>query len=156
MGDSMGSASVAATVVAGLVGFGAFAGAIATESRASASAETTVVATQSGARSADLVLVKWHADWCPKCRALNPVWESVSGDLAGGDVLFVHLDRTDDNDALQAEYMTSALGFGDQWDRYGRRTGVITLHDGETGKLLREFSPRDDADAIKSAIASAE
>lgn len=120
-----------------------------------ATAESTESRVLEGARSPELVLVKFHADWCPNCRRLNPVWDEVQKANAESDVLFVKLDRTDNASKLQAEYHSAELGIGQHWPAFGNRTGLIVLFDAESGRVVREFSAADSASTITAAIEDA-
>ena len=104
------------------------------------------------ARTPELVLVKFHADWCPNCRALNAPFASLTEELAEKGVLFVKLDRTDKADATQAEYHLASLGLGDHWAAFGKRTGLVVLFDPATKRVVREFTAKDNADTIRRVI----
>lgn len=108
--------------------------------------------TDAGARAPELVLVKFHADWCPHCRELNGPWAEVQAALPGKPVLFVTLDKTDRVKARQAEYLTAELGLGGHWERFGKKTGVIVLFDAQTARIVREFTSSADAAEIERAI----
>ncbi|MEM0983309.1 MAG: thioredoxin domain-containing protein [Planctomycetota bacterium] len=132
-------------LAAGVAGLGVMTAATAT------TAERTVAAIAE-AEAPDLVLVKWHADWCGKCRALAPTWESAGEALGSEGVLFVNLDKTNKQTTKQAEHLTAQIGLAPIWDRYGKKTGVLTLHDAETGELVREFTVGATVDDIRSAV----
>jgi thiol-disulfide isomerase/thioredoxin len=131
----------------GLAGLGVMAG----------GASATVgqpAATEAGAEAPELVLVKFHADWCPHCRKLNEPWAAVQAGLADEPVLFVKLDKTDKAKAKQAEYLTAELGLGGHWERLGKKTGLIVLFDARTGRVVREFTSSSDAAEIERTIAA--
>ena len=146
---SLSRRAMGVSLVCGLAGLGV---GIAT-SGASATAQPS--SSETGARSPDLVLVKYHADWCPKCRALDPVFDQVEVDQATKNVLFVRLDKTNKATALQAEYLSSEIGLGQHWPQYGRKTGLMVLFDAKTGKVVREFSAGANSAEVNSAIAAA-
>jgi len=141
--------AVGVSLVCGLAGLGVGLGA----SGASASAQPS--ASETGARSPELVLVKYHADWCPKCRSLDPTYDQVRADQAGKNVLFVKLDKTNKATSLQAEYLSAEVGLGQHWPNYGRRTGVMVLFDAKTGKVVEEFYAGTNAGQVNEAIAAA-
>ncbi|MEM7755511.1 MAG: thioredoxin domain-containing protein [Planctomycetota bacterium] len=120
-----------------------------------ASATSQPSASEAGARAPELVLVKFHADWCPRCRALDPVFDQVEVDQATSKVLFVRLDKTNKATALQAEYLSTELGLGQHWPEYGRKTGLMVLFDAKTGKVVREFSAGANSGEVNEAIAAA-
>jgi len=137
------------SLVCGLAGLGF---GLAT-SGASATAQPS--AANEGARAPELVLVKYHADWCPKCRSLDPTFDQVEVDQATKNVLFVRLDKTNKATSLQAEYMSAELGLGKQWTKFGRRTGLIVLFNAKTGDVVKEFRAGASATEINDAIAAA-
>lgn len=109
------------------------------------------------APKAELILVKYHADWCPNCNAMLPVWEQAKFQHAKEDsrVLFVKLDKTDKDDARQAELLSTELGLTEAWKSYGKRTGVMVLFNAQTHEVVREFTRTDSAADVKAAIAAA-
>ena len=120
-----------------------------------ASASALQPASESGARAPKLVLAKFHADWCPHCRVLNPVFDHVQKEQAEGSVLFVRIDRTNKANARQAEFLTAELGLGQHWKKFGKRTGLVVLFDAETGRVVEEFGHSATATDINEAIAAA-
>lgn len=107
------------------------------------------------AQRADLVMVKWYADWCPSCQKLAPTWDAAKGAMSTDGVLFVKLDKTNDAKTKQAEYMTAQLDLAPMWDRYGNKTGVITMHDAKTGDMIEQFGVGTSVSDIRQAIADA-
>lgn len=137
------------SLVCGLAGLGV--GLLSSGASATSQPSSSV----EGARSPDLVLVKYHADWCPRCKSLDPVFAQVQADQAAKNVLFVKLDKTNKATALQAEYLSAEIGLGQHWPAFGRKTGLMVLFDAKTGKIIEEFSAGTNSAAVNEAIAAA-
>jgi|GEM_PF-1548676 len=88
------------------------------------------------ARHPDLIALKFHADWCGKCKAMGPVFEDLTNKFDGKPVLFVRLDQTNKSKATQAEFLLAELGLGSIWNEYGGKTGFILLIDAKSGKQI--------------------
>lgn len=88
------------------------------------------------ARKPKLVVAAFHADWCGKCKALEPSMKELMEEFAGKGVLFVSLDQTDPEKTAQAELLASEIGLGDEWADYGRKTGFAVLVNPETDKVV--------------------
>ena len=119
-------------------------------------ANATVAAAAEREATADLYLVKYHADWCPKCISLVSPWDEAKAQLATEDanILFVRLDRTDEAKGRQSALLSAERGLSDQWNTYSRRNGSMILFDSE-GKVVREFKTGTAASDIISAVRSA-
>jgi thiol-disulfide isomerase/thioredoxin len=119
-----------------------------------ASASVGAVSAVSEVAAPKLLVVKYHADWCGKCKAMQAPLETARAAVADEPVLFVTFDFTDTTRAKQSEYLASVLGFDDAWGQYERQTGFGLLVDPASGKVVGELrSP--DAAAIESAIRAA-
>lgn len=55
-----------------------------------------------------LVVVDFWAEWCGPCKMYAPVFQDVSEDMAGADVVFVKAD-VDKHHALAAEYNVRSI-----------------------------------------------
>lgn len=119
---------------------------------AATAGEGSVAARLGDATKAEVVMVKWYADWCPGCKKLAPTWDDARRSMATDGVLFVKLDKTNDRKTSQAEYLCAQLDLGGMWDQYGNKTGVITLHDAGTGEMLEQFGPGTSVSEIREAV----
>lgn len=133
---------------AGAGGFGLFGFGSQTASASSVAAAVSEVA------APKLLVVKYHADWCGKCKAMEAPFETARAALAEEPVLFVTFDFTDTTHAKQSEYLASVLGFDDAWGQYERQTGFGLIVDPASGKVVGELRSAD-AGAIESAIRKA-
>ncbi len=104
------------------------------------------------ARKPKLMLVKFHADWCPKCKALETPWAAATQDMVADDILFVRLDRTDKKTSRQSAFHMAALGMPEAWAKYSRQNGLMVLFDTETGEELHVFSGASADKSVTEAI----
>jgi thiol-disulfide isomerase/thioredoxin len=110
------------------------------------------------ARAADIYVVAFHAEWCPKCKVLEPKVKELKKSLAGKPVLWTGVDRTD-RDSAQAEYTVSALGMGDLWAEHGKGPGfalIVKASDRSVlGTLKSDASVEDMTKAVEAALKQA-
>ncbi|MEO0512426.1 MAG: thioredoxin family protein [Planctomycetota bacterium] len=107
-------------------------------------------------RRADVMLVKIHADWCPKCAAQAKNWAAVEPEFLGQqDVLFVKLDITDKQRRAHSELLANELGLGDIWEARSKRTGQMFLVDRETKQIVADFAYTAPSSDVSEAIAAA-
>lgn len=141
---------------AALAGAAVVATAMAATAAVSADRGTAVAALEDGPK-AEYMLVKFHADWCPKCRALQPAWDSARSQLADSDanVLFVQLDRTDEARSRQSALLATELDLTEAWNKYRRVNGSMVLFNAKTGEAVKEFSRGTTASDIQNAIRNA-
>ncbi|MEM9660921.1 MAG: thioredoxin domain-containing protein [Planctomycetota bacterium] len=116
----------------------------------------TDAATVGESSTADLYLVKYHADWCPKCVSLVSPWDEAKAELATEDanILFVQLDRTDKSSSRQSSLLSAELGLSEQWNTYSRKNGTMVLFDSE-GSVIREFRKGTTSSDIVAAVRDA-
>ena len=110
---------------------------------------------ESGARSPEVLVVAFHADWCGKCQTLGPkMMKSVFPEIRDEPYLLVKLDMTD-QDSRQPEYMLSALGLGNLWEEYGRKTGFALVIDAETKQVVETLNASESSEAMVSEVRTA-
>lgn len=91
---------------------------------AQGSAATTAEATEA-AESRPLI-VKVHADWCAKCKAIAPTWTRIEEELAD-EARVVVLDVTDEKRATEAKRLADELGIGEFFAQFRARTGIVAI-----------------------------
>lgn len=101
----------------------------------------------------DLLAVKFHADWCGSCKKMGTVFEDLRNKYDGRSVLFVTLDLTNGTTRTQAEYLASALGFGQTFAE-NPGTGYILLLDGASRTQLAKLTADQDIKAMGKEILS--
>jgi len=86
------------------------------------------------ATAPDLLVVKFHADWCGSCRALGPAITDLTNKLDGQAVLFTELDFTNNSKKHQSILLASALGL-DEVVANNKGTGFILVIDSKTKEI---------------------
>ncbi|MEM9167729.1 MAG: thioredoxin domain-containing protein [Planctomycetota bacterium] len=114
-------------------------------------ADAPIAAVQTEAEAPKLLVVKFHADWCGKCKALSQPLIDARANVVDKPVLFIEMDFTDRNTSRQSEFLASVAGLESTWAEYERRTGFALLIDASSGSLLEMLSDPD-AQAITDAI----
>ncbi|MEM9290477.1 MAG: thioredoxin domain-containing protein [Acidobacteriota bacterium] len=99
----------------------------------------------------ELLAVKFHADWCGSCKKMGPVFEDLQNKYDGKSVLFVTLDLTNNTTRSQAEYLASALGFGDVYAK-NSGTGFILLLDGDSKEQVAKLTASQDIKAMGAEL----
>jgi thiol-disulfide isomerase/thioredoxin len=99
----------------------------------------------------NLVAVFVHADWCPRCPIVGPVYREVATKYAADDVLFVKLDITDQ----AARHQTSLLGevLDIKWlPKNQRQSGMVTLIDRKNKTVLATLTDRAELDRLETTL----
>ncbi|TVQ85545.1 MAG: thioredoxin [Micavibrio sp.] len=102
----------------------------------------------------EITIMKFDAEWCASCRAMEPALKEFLEETAGKPVLFVPLNLTDKNTRQHSAYLAASLGFGDVFEKHGDRTGFALLLDkdgNEKGRFTRDM----DAEAMMAALKKA-
>ena len=104
------------------------------------------------------IVVKLHAQWCPKCMVTKGVWEDIEKEYAGR-VHLVVMDFTSDASTEVSRKEAERLGLNQFFEQFSGATGlVVVLHAGtkdvaaelEFNRDLREYRA-----AIDAALAAA-
>ena len=101
--------------------------------------------------SPETLAVKFHADWCGSCKRMGPVFEDLRNKYDGQPVLFVELDLTNGTTRAQAEYLATALGFGEVYAA-NQGTGFILLLDATSRQTLAKLTADQDIKAMGRQI----
>jgi thiol-disulfide isomerase/thioredoxin len=103
----------------------------------------------------ELMVVKFHADWCGSCRALGPVLTDLTNKLDGKPVLFVKLDFTNNTSKHQTKLLAFSLGI-EKIVAQNNSTGFLLVVDSKTkevkAKLTKEKSVKEMANEINSLL----
>ena len=108
-----------------------------------------------------LVLARMHADWCPRCPTIAPIFEELTGKYGNEAVLFVTLDITDPQTQKQAMLLATSLdiwghiGIEYNGDRVKIEPGMIRLIDREKGESLGTLRAVDEQPQLEDALAHA-
>lgn len=109
----------------------------------------SVLAPESESARPQLILVKFHADWCPLCGQLEKPFDASASELATEDILFVRLDRTDKKTSHQSKLHMQTLGLGKYWDEYSKKNGQMVLFNGHTGEVVKAYTVRNSSDVTR-------
>jgi thiol-disulfide isomerase/thioredoxin len=120
------------------------AGGDCTQCTAPASTTATITTTEAAETPADPVLaeqevivLKFHADWCPKCKSLDPVYDASVKNFADKPVGFVKLDVTNKEKTKASGEKMKALGLEDVWAKNKGKNGFIMLVDADSKKSVK-------------------
>ncbi len=89
-----------------------------------------------GVEQPDLIVARFHADWCGACKELAPKFDSLKRAAADESVLFVTLDLTSAESRRQAGLLAGALGLDKAWDKGGMKTGQAMIVCGRTKEVI--------------------
>lgn len=103
-------------------------GALLTPSLALAQAPTAGTTSKTAAETEDSrpLIVKVHADWCAKCKAIAPTWTRIEEDLAD-EARVVVLDVTDEKRAADAKRLAAELGIAEFFAKFRAKTGTVAI-----------------------------
>ncbi len=103
----------------------------------------------------ELLVVKFHADWCGSCKALGPVLTDLTNKLDGKPVLFIQLDFTNNSVKHQSHLLASALGIK-KIVKNNNGTGFLLVIDNKTKetkvKLTKNQTVKEMAKQINSLL----
>ncbi len=102
--------------------------------------------------SPDLLVVKFHADWCGSCIAMGPTFEDVQTKFDNENISFVKLDFTDSITTSQANKTGDSLGIQPILLENNRKTGFVLIIDNESKKVLYKLTKNDNVDVMESKI----
>jgi thiol-disulfide isomerase/thioredoxin len=97
-----------------------------------------------GVERPQLILARFHADWCGACKQLTPKFEALQRVAADEPVLFVTLDLTSPKSRRQAGLLAGALGLDKAWVRSGMRTGQALIVCGRYQEVIATVPADED------------
>lgn len=89
---------LATGLLSALLAVGAFSPATAQQGWSGYSASSFAAAQAAG----ETIVVDVHADWCPTCRAQQPILNEIRSDKRAADVRFIKVDFDEDKAFLRA------------------------------------------------------
>ncbi len=86
--------------------------------------------------SNDILLVKYHADWCGSCKTLAPILTELNAKLSGKNVKYVELDFTDEMTTSAAKAEATKLGIASFLTEGKQKTGYVAIIDANSKKEM--------------------
>lgn len=87
-------------------------------------------------KNAKVLALKFHADWCGKCKVLQPKLNSLSKSPQNKAVDFRIINVTDDTAKAKSAKVMQSLKLTQVWERYSDTAGIVVLVDNRTHKQL--------------------
>ncbi len=92
----------------------------------------------------DLIVARFHADWCGACKTLAPKFDALKQAAADERVLFVTLDLTTAESRSQAALLAGALGLDKAWALSGLKTGQVMIICGRYKEVIATVPAAED------------
>jgi len=102
--------------------------------------------------SPDLLVVKFHADWCGSCIAMGPSFEEVQKRFKNENISFIKLDFTDSNTTNKASEVGKISGIESILIDNHRKTGFVLIIDNQSKKVLYKLTKNDNVDVMEKKI----
>lgn len=98
--------------------------------------------------------VKMYADWCGKCKQMDPKLSEVKPQFKDQPILFTRFDMTNGFTTSQSEKLAGLLGLTDLFQEHKGRTGYMVLLDAQTHEVLKTLKHNQSEEELKKEIAS--
>lgn len=80
--------------------------------------------------------VKMDAEWCGKCKVLNPKLNNVLPEFKDEEILFLKFNMTDDFTIQQSALLAERLNLSQLFEEHKGSTGYMVLLNADTGEVL--------------------
>ncbi|TVR35348.1 MAG: thioredoxin [Balneolaceae bacterium] len=101
-----------------------------------------------------IIAVKMDADWCGKCKVMNPKLDAVMPEFKDEPVLFVKFNMTDEFTTRQAGFLADRLNLKSLFNEHKGQTGYVVLIDANSGEPLKTLQSDLSETQIKAEIQS--
>lgn len=109
---------------------------------------------QKSAEKPQVVGVLMYADWCSKCKQLDPKLSEVQPQFENQSILFTRFDMTDDFTTGQSGKLAGMLGLSALFQEHKGSTGYMVLLDAQTNKVLTTLKHDQSEEELKQEIES--
>jgi len=109
-------------------------------------------ATNDNPEEAELIALRMYADWCGKCKALDPKVDEVKPEFKGKPILFAVFDQTDEFAQEQSVLHARLLGLDHVQKEFGGQTGLLLLIDPESGKIKERITHQISVDELRKKL----
>ncbi len=100
----------------------------------------------------ELIALRMYADWCGKCKTLDPKVDEVKKEFKGKGVLFAVFDQTDEFAQEQSVLHARLLGLDHVQREFGGQTGLLLLIDPESGKIKERITHQISVDELRNKL----
>jgi thiol-disulfide isomerase/thioredoxin len=100
----------------------------------------------------ELIALRMYAEWCGKCKALDPKVDEVKKEFSGRGLLFVVFDQTDEFAQEQSVLHARLLGLDHVQREFGGQTGLLLLIDPESGKIKERITHQISIDELRTKL----
>jgi len=101
-----------------------------------------------------IIAVKMDADWCGKCKVMNPKLDALMPEFKDEPVLFVKFNMTDEFTTQQAGFLADRLNLKSLFNEHKGQTGYVVLIDAKSGEPLKTLQSDLSENQIKAEIRS--
>lgn len=98
--------------------------------------------------------VLMYADWCSKCKQLEPKLSEVKPQFQGQHILFTKFDMTNEFTTSQSAKLAGLLGLSDFFQEHKGRTGYMVLLNAQTHEVLKTLKYNQSKEDLKQGIVS--
>ncbi len=97
-----------------------------------------------------IIGVKMDAEWCGKCKVMNPKLDNIMPEFKDEDILFVKFNMTNDFTTQQAGKLAERMNLPSLFEENRGSTGYMVLVNAETGEVLHTLqSDQSEEDLIR-------
>lgn len=109
---------------------------------------------QKSAETPKVLGVLMYADWCSKCKQLDPKLEEIKPQFEGQSILFTQFDMTNDFTIDQSEKLAGMLGLDGLFKEHEGSTGYMVLLDAQTNEVLTTLKHDQSKEQLKQQIST--
>ncbi len=100
----------------------------------------------------ELIALRMYADWCGKCKALDPKVDEVKPEFKGKGVFFAVFDQTDEFAQEQSVLHAQLLDLHHVQKEFGGQTGLLLLIDPQTKEIKERITHTISVDELRNKL----